>query len=318
MILITGGAGFIGSHLVDRLVAKNKVKVIDNLSASTLENISRHVESKKTEFVKWDLSQPNNDLLKGIDEVYHFAAFPDVKLSAEMTKDVFRDNVTATFNVLESCRKSDVEKVVFASTSTVYGIAPTPTPEKYPCNPISNYAATKVAGEALVRAYSETYGIKSVILRMANIFGPRSNRGVAHDFFFKLKKNPKTLEILGDGEQNKSYLYIDDCIEAILVAAQKAKQKCGLYNVGSEEQIKAKDIASIVIDQMDLGDVGFTYTGGKQGWAGDVPVMLLDVTKLKKLGWKPRVSTEQGIRMYIEWLKENHKWHKEKLFSHQV
>lgn len=251
-----------------------------------------------------DVSVPTSEMFENVDEIYHLAAFPDVKLSAEMTNEVFHNNVTATFNILENCRKFDIKRLAFASTSAIYGIAPIPTPEDHPLNAISNYAATKAACEALIRSYSETYGIRSVIFRFANIFGPRSRRGVMYDFFCKLKKNPEKLEILGDGEQNKAYLYIDDCMDAMEVATTKSKNKCDVYNIGSETQIKVNAIAEIVVKEMGLNNVQFGYTGGRQGWVGDVPTMLLDVSKLKNLGWKPRISTEQGIRMYIDWLKK--------------
>ncbi len=257
------------------------------------------------EFVEWDLAKPNAEIFDGVSEIYHLAAFPDVKLSAEMTKAAFEGNVTATFNVLEGCRAHGVKKIVFASTSAVYGVAPLPTPEDHPLNAISNYAATKVAGEAMIRSYSETYGIVGVALRFANVFGPRSKRGVMHDFYCKLKNNPKKLEILGDGKQSKAYLYIDDCLNAIEIAARHTKKKYEAYNVGSEKQVVVDDIASIVMREMGLGDVRIEYTGGEQGWIGDVPNMLLDISKLKKLGWKPDITTKEGMRLYIKWLEEN-------------
>lgn len=297
MILITGGAGFIGSHIVGRLVSSGKLRVVDNLSSSPLDNIKEHV--KQVEFHKKDVNKAGKGLYRDVDEVYHFAASPEVKLSAEKPKLVFENNIRATFSVLENCRLCDVKKIVFASTSTVYGLASLPTPETHPLNAISNYGASKIACEALIRSYSETYGISSVILRYANIFGPRAVRGVIYDFFCKLRKNGKKLEILGNGEQSKSYLYIDDCVDATLLAA---KTKNGVFNVGGESRIKVNEIASVVSKEMKLKGAEFEYTGGERGWIGDVPNMLLDISKIKKLGWKPMVSFEEGVRMYIKWL----------------
>ncbi len=296
MILITGGAGFIGSHILDRLAEGNEIRVVDNLSSSSVDNIKPHL--KRIEFHKKDLNKIDSNVFRDVDEVYHFAASPEVRLSAENPRIAFENNIRATFSVLESCRLNDVKKLIFASTSTVYGVAPTPTAETYPCNPISNYGASKVAGEALIRSYSETYGINAVILRYANIFGPRSNHGVIYDFFRKLGKNGKKLEILGDGRQNKSYLYIDDCVDATLLAAREE----GIFNIGSESQVKVSDLAALVVKVMGMKNASFSYTGGERGWVGDVPVMLLDVSRIRKLGWKPKISFEEGVSRYINWL----------------
>jgi len=201
--VITGGAGFIGSHLVDALVKEgHEVIVIDNyLSGLSLKN-------EKAKYIDKDITKDDIiEDLKGTESVFHLAADPNVKTSAENPSESFKLNTIGTFNVLEACRKADVKQIVFTSTSTVYGEAKViPTPEDYPCEPISNYGASKLAGEAYLSSYSHSYGIKGTSLRYANIFGERSNHGVIFDFFHKLKKNPDKLEILGDGKQEKSYL----------------------------------------------------------------------------------------------------------------
>ncbi len=301
--LVTGGCGFIGSHIIDRL--DGEVVVLDK-SADT-KYIKSHIENGKARFVNADITNFDDSIFNGVDTVFHYAACPDVRLSAEQTEKIFNDNVLGTFRILEAARKHDVKRIVFASTSTVYGLAEKiPTPEEYPFHPISNYAASKIMGEAFIQSYAATYGFEYTIIRYANIFGPRSNHGVVWDFFHKLKRNPDELLILGNGLQNKSYLYIDDAIEATLIAMEHN----GIYNIGSEEQITVNEIARIVSDEMGLNPK-FKYTASDDGkpvggWKGDVPKFLLDVTKIKELGWKQKTSSEEGIRKYVRWMEENH------------
>jgi UDP-glucose 4-epimerase len=209
-------------------------------------------------------------------------------------------------------RRNQVPILVFASTSTVYGQASIiPTPEDYPINPISNYGASKSACEVYMMSSSSSYKMTCVSLRYANIFGVRSNHGVVHDFFQKLKKDPSRLEILGDGKQVKSYLYITDCIEASLLATEKCKQgEFGAFNIGSTEKLEVNEIAKIVIDELGISDIELSYTGGKQGWVGDVTDMLLDTEKIRNLGWQPTVDVREGIRRYVAWLRQ--RWEKKK------
>jgi UDP-glucose 4-epimerase len=210
--------------------------------------------------------------------------------------------VVATHNLLEYLRKTNSNpSLVFTSTSTVYGEATKlPTPEDYaPLMPISTYGASKLASEALISAYAHNYNFKALILRLANIIGSRSQHGVIYDFAQKLKKNPRELEILGDGTQTKSYLHITDCIEAIQLGLTKSSKQVEIYNVGSEDQINVKDIAQIVIEEMKLKKVKLKLTGGVdggRGWKGDVKNMLLDVRKITAIGWKPKLSSEEAIR----------------------
>ncbi|MEM5777593.1 MAG: NAD-dependent epimerase/dehydratase family protein, partial [Candidatus Aenigmatarchaeota archaeon] len=247
--LVTGGAGFIGSHLVDALINEGyNVTVIDNLSSSTTEFVN-----KKAKFIHFDLKQDiPKEFLEDIETVFHFAADPNVKTSSKKTEEVFKNNVLATFNILEACRKSNVKKFVFASTSAVYGIAKKfPTPEEHQLNPISNYGASKVCGEVFCSSYSHSYGIRTIVLRLANIIGERSLHGVIYDFFQKMRANKEELLILGNGKQKKSYLYISDCIEAILLAS-KIDSTFEVFNIGSEEQIEVNKIANIVINALNL------------------------------------------------------------------
>jgi UDP-glucose 4-epimerase len=294
MILVTGGAGFIGSHLVDRLVEMDRVIVLDNLSSGKREFLNKEAEFFLVDLAKDDLS----DYLKKADEVWHLAANPDVRIGFEKPEEIYRNNILATFRLLEAMRKFGVNKIIFTSTSTVYGEAKIiPTPEEYPPHPISIYGASKLACEALIESYCHTFGITAYIYRFANVIGKRSTHGVIYDFIRKLKSNPNELEILGNGEQNKSYIYIDDCINAMFTGL-KANESINIFNIGSEDQIKVKRIAEIVCEEMKLNPV-FKFTGGDRGWIGDVPVMLLSIEKLKKLGWKPKYRSEEAVRRAV-------------------
>jgi UDP-glucose 4-epimerase len=310
-ILITGGCGFIGSHLVDALLdSRNEVTVLDNLSASTTEYIEPHVKQKGFRFVRGDVRDLDTvrKLCSSRDLVIHLVAQPDVRLSLTRPLEDFDVNVRGTLNVLEGMRSEEVRAIVFTSTSTVYGQTKVmPTPETHPLAPISNYGASKSACENYLMSYASCYNMNCISLRYANMFGPRSNHGVVYDFFMKLRKNPKKLEILGDGKQTKSYLYITDCIESSILATEKSGGKgFEVYNVGSNEIVEVNEIAKIVVDELGLRDVEFTYTGGRQGWVGDVTEMSLDTTKIRKLGWKPKVETREGIRRYAQWLKNKY------------
>ena len=311
-ILVTGGCGFIGSHIVDELIRrKNEVIVLDNLSSSTIKNIEHHMSESNFNFIKGDIR--NLDLLKSllrdIDIVFHYAANPDVRLSIKKPEIDFKINVEGTFNVLEAMRLNDVTNMVFASSGgTLYGEADVvPTPETYPPKPISAYGASKVACEAYISAYCGFYSLNAVSLRYANIIGPRSTHGVIYDFFMKLKKNPNELLILGNGKQKKSYLYISDCIEASMLAAEKHHKGFDVFNIGSDDWITVSEIAKIVIKNLGLENVKIKYTGGDRGWPGDVPLMLLDISKIKALGWKPTIPIERGIALYVNWLEKEYK-----------
>jgi len=195
-------------------------------------------------------------------------------------------------------RKNNVKKILFTSTSTIYGEAQImPTPENYgPLTPISIYGASKLACEALITSYSHTFDIQAWIFRFANIVGPRSNHGIITDFIRKLRENPKKLEILGDGKQEKAYLHVSECVNSILFAMKKSKEKVNIFNIGSEDTISASGIGRVIAEEMGLPDVKFIYTGGSRGWIGDVPGMRLDIEKLKNLGWKPAYTSEMSVR----------------------
>jgi UDP-glucose 4-epimerase len=305
--LITGGLGFIGSHLLDRLVSfYDEVTVLDNLHSGLEGETPQSLRNRNMRFILGDCTNPSDveEAVKDVDVVFHLAANSEVRLELNDPETCFRQNVYATHILLEEVRRSEAKIIVFTSTSTVYGDAEVvPTPENHPARPISIYGASKLASEALITAYAHTYNKRAIILRLANVVGPRSSHGVIHDFVTKLKKEPRELEILGDGTQTKSYLHIEDCIEAILVALIKSEGKFNVLNVGSEDQIPVGDVAEIVVEEMGLKDVNFNFTGGVdggRGWRGDVKNMLLDVENLKSIGWRPKYSSGEAVRKTVK------------------
>ena len=300
-ILVTGGAGFIGSHLVDRLIEKgNKVTVFDNISSGKLQFIEHHLENPDFTLIKGDLldQEAIEAACRDIDIVCHVAANPDVRLGATDTRAHLEQNILATYNLLEAMRKNSVKEIAFTSTSTVYGEASVmPTPEDYgPLIPISLYGASKLACEALITSYSHTFDMRAWIFRFANIVGPRSTHGITVDFIKKLEKDSNVLEILGNGKQEKSYLHVSECVDAIIFLIEKSRDKVNIFNIGSEDTISATEIGKAVIEEMGLSDVKFIYTGGSRGWKGDVPRMRLGIEKMKALGWKPVYSSERSVR----------------------
>jgi len=314
-ILVTGGAGFIGSHLVDRLMEKgNEVKVVDDLSAGSLKNIERWLDNKNFEFIEGDMRDPKvvSEGVKGVDVVFHLAANPEVRIGIQSPELLYETNVLITYNLLEAMRKEDVKYLIFTSTSTVYGDAEViPTPEDYsPLEPISVYGGVKLAVEALISGYAHTFDIRSLIFRLANIIGERSNHGVIYDFINKLRKNPERLEILGDGTQRKSYLHVSDTVDGMLYLFEEFKNEgkiYDIYNLGSEDWITVKEIAEIVSKAMNL-DPEFYFTGGVdggRGWKGDVKFMRLSIKKAKSRGWKPRMNSYQAVERTVRELLES-------------
>ena len=298
--VVTGGAGFIGSHLVDTLVAQgNEVLVVDSLCAGRIETISRHIDDHKVRFVQADLLGDGwQEHIEGADRLFHLAADPDVRQSAISPDPAMQNNIMATYRVLEAMRRYEVPELVFTSTSTVYGDATViPTPEDYaPLLPISVYGASKLACEALISSYCYSFGMKAWIYRFANIVGERSGHGVITDFIRKLKENPNELEILGDGKQAKSYLEVHECVAAMLFAL-RTKGTVNIFNIGSEDWIDVKSIAEIVAEEMHLPDVRFRFTGGERGWVGDVPRMQLSLERIKGKRWKPELGSRESVRL---------------------
>ncbi|MGQ9640622.1 MAG: NAD-dependent epimerase/dehydratase family protein [Candidatus Bathycorpusculaceae bacterium] len=307
-VLVTGGAGFIGSHLVDALLGRGfRVRIVDNLSGGSLENIKCWFGDSRFEFVRGDLKDPEIAFksVDGVDLVFHLAANPDVRLGEVDPPVHFRENLLVTFTVLEAMRRSErARRIVFASTSTVYGEADVlPTPEDYgPLLPISVYGAAKLGSEALISSHCHTFGFSGVLLRFANVVGARAKHGVIVDFIRKLRQNAEELEILGDGKQKKSYLHVKDLVSAFFAVLPCLERTGGVeaFNVGSLDWVDVKRIAEVVCEEMGLRDVAFRFTGGVdggRGWRGDVKTMLLSTDKLVNLGWRPKLNSEEAVRL---------------------
>jgi len=311
--MITGGAGFIGSHITEKLVNENiEVKVIDNLSSSNISNLSSCVNKKNFLFINTDIKNADElkNALTDVKTVFHMAAYPEVRTGFDQPELCFKENIANTFYLLEQIRKSNVETILFSSSSTVYGEPELiPTPENYgPLIPISPYGSSKLACEALISSYCHTYGITGQIFRFANIIGKRSNHGVIWDFIHKLRKDNTNLEVLGDGSQSKSYSHLSDCIDSILFCLSHQKEKVEIFNIGNDDKIDVITIAKIVCNSMKLSNVKINVTGGVdngRGWIGDVKKMCLDISKIKKMGWTPKYSSKMAVELASKELLED-------------
>jgi UDP-glucose 4-epimerase len=301
---VTGGAGFIGSHLVDQLLSNGeKVTVFDNLSSGKKEFIEKHLNNHNFKFIKSDLLE-FEILKKAIinhDVIFHLAANPYVRIGEKQTRLDLDQSTIATYNILESMRLMNIKKIIFSSSSVVYGeTSNILIPETYgPTLPISFYGAGKLGAEGLISAFCGTFGFQAWIFRFANVVGERSTHGVIIDFIEKLKKNSKELEILGDGKQQKPYLHVKDVIEGIIYGFNKSNENINLFNIGCNSNTTVKKIAEIVVEEMNLKNVKFRYTGGKRGWPGDVPRFQLKTNKINDLGWKTKYDSNNAVRKAV-------------------
>jgi UDP-glucose 4-epimerase len=300
---VTGGAGFIGSHLVDRLIEEGGVTVYDNLSSGRREFIEHHLKKDDFEFVQADLLDLERvrSAMKGHNIVFHLAANPDARLGIANTDLDLNQETIATYNVLEAMRLNSINKIVFSSSGTIYGETPViPLAEDYgPVLPISLYGAGKVASESLISAFCYTFDMQAWIFRFANIVGERGTHGVIFDFINKLKKKPHELEILGDGTQEKPYLHVGDCVEGIIFGLQNSNERVNVFNLGCDSSTDVTTIAKMVVAEMDLNEVRFKYTGGDRGWPGDVPQVRFNCDKINNLGWKARYTSDEAVRLAV-------------------
>jgi UDP-glucose 4-epimerase len=313
-IFVTGAAGFIGSTLVDVLLARGK-KVVgwDDFSTGQSEFVKGAGASPRFKMVRGD----NLDLsaltsaMAGCDTVFHLAANADVRFGLNHPKKDLEQNTVATFNVLEAMRSNSIKTIAFASTGSVYGEATIiPTPENHPF-PVqtSLYAASKLAGEGLIHAYCEGYGFEGYVFRFVSILGERYTHGHVVDFYRQLLDHPDHLRVLGDGAQKKSYLYVQDCLSAMLQImepglARREKHRVAIFNLGTEEYVELKDSIRIICTHLGLRP-RLEYAGGSRGWIGDNPFIFLDTRKIRATGWSPLLTIEQGILRTLSWLERN-------------
>ncbi len=311
---VSGGAGFIGSHLVDRLLLEgNEVVVYDNLSLGRLEFINVHTKNPNFKFIKADLLDKNNlnSSMVGCDVVYHLAANSDIKKSAIETSIDLEQGTIVTYNILEAMRINSIDKILFTSSNVVYGeVKKLPINEDYgPLFPISMYGASKLACEALISAYCHNFKFKAWIYRFANVTGSRATHGVVLDFYNKLKVDSSKLEVLGNGKQAKPYIVVTDVVEGILYAQKHSLDDINYFNLATDGLTSVEEIAEEVLSYLQMKDTNIVYTGGERGWPGDVVRVSLDTTKLRNLGWKPRYPTSDlackyGISQILNFLQE--------------
>jgi UDP-glucose 4-epimerase len=299
---VTGGAGFIGSHLVDRLMAeKSEVTVYDNLVSGKKDNIRQHFDKKGFRFIQADIL--DLDALKkamlGHEIVWHFGANTDIPTGTNVVDLDLKNCTIGTHNTLEAMRQTKVNSIIFASTACVYGDASTVAlDETYgPLLPINLYGAGKLACEGFISAYSSLFGMKARMFRFGNVVGSRMGHGVIHDFIQKLKKNPREMEILGDGNQEKNFFLVEDCIDGMLCGFQRSNSQCDIFTLGCDSFSTVTRIAQIVTEEMNLSNVKFRYTGGRGGWAGDAPIVHFNTAKMRNLGWKPKYDSDGAVRI---------------------
>lgn len=304
-ILVTGGAGFIGSHLCDVLIADgHNVTVVDNLVLGKVENIHHLIDNPNFRFFKEDLNNGHamDMIFKDgeFDMVYHLAANSDIQKGGKDPMVDYQLTFNTTFNVLQMMKKYEVKKFFFASTSAIYGETYDVLNEDYgPLKPVSNYGAGKLASEAFISAFASTYHIQTWITRFPNVVGERFTHGVIYDFIHKLQKNPNELEVLGNGEQCKPYVYVKDLVAGIQFVINNSNEPYNVYMLGSDTRTKVKEIAAMVIEEMGL-NASIRYTGGDRGWVGDVPEFRYDLTKVNNLGWKASYDSNGAVRKAIQ------------------
>jgi UDP-glucose 4-epimerase len=307
--LVTGGAGFIGSHVVDRLLGLgHNVTVYDNLSTGRSRFLEESRRSPKCGVIIGDIldGESLRQAVSGAEYVFHLAANADVRFGTDHPRRDLEQNTIGTFNVLEAMRTAGVRRIAFASTGSVYGeatVVPTPEDAPFPIQ-TSLYAASKLAGEGLIQAYCEGFGFEAHIFRFVSILGERYSHGHVFDFYRSLAADPGVLRVLGNGRQRKSYLYVQDCLDAMFCAIDKARDRINVFNLGTDQVCEVNDSIGWITGYLGVNPQ-LTYTGGDRGWVGDNPLIFLDTAKIRSLGWRPKLSIRDGIIRTLDYLRAN-------------
>ena len=307
---VTGAAGFIGSNLVDRLLELGHTVVgFDNFSSGQRRFLDRAVGHPEFQLVEADTLRADDlaRAMAGADTVFHLAANADVRFGTEHPRKDLEQNTIATFNVLEAMRANGIGRIAFSSTGSIYGepdVFPTPEAAPFPVQ-TSLYGASKLAGEGLIQAYCEGYGFEGFIFRFVSILGERYSHGHVFDFYKSLRANPRELRVLGNGLQRKSYLYVQDCVDAILAVTERGERgKARIFNLGTDEYCQVNDSIGWITAHLGVTPT-LHYTGGERGWVGDSPFIFLDTTRVRSLGWRPKLTIRQGIIRTLEYLQAN-------------
>jgi UDP-glucose 4-epimerase len=306
---VTGAAGFIGSNLVDRLLALgHEVVGFDNFSTGQERFLTEARRLPSFTLIRGDTldQQALAEAMNGSDVVFHLAANADVRFGTEHPRRDLEQNTIATFNVLEAMRTAGVRRIAFSSTGSIYGetsVIPTPESAPFPVQ-TSLYGASKLAGEGLVQAYCEGFGFEGYIFRFVSILGERYSHGHVFDFYRSLRRDPARLRVLGNGRQRKSYLYVHDCIDAILLVLERAQDRVNIFNLGADEYCQVNDSIAWIVAHLGV-DPERSYTGGERGWIGDSPFILLDASRVRSLGWVPKLSIREGVIRTLEYLQGN-------------
>lgn len=306
---VTGGAGFIGSHLADGLLQRgDHVIAYDNFSTGQRRFVDTATRCDRFTLVEGDLLDADRMAasMRGCDVVFHLAANADVRFGTEHPRKDLEQNTIATFNVLEAMRSNGIRRIAFASTGSVYGepaVFPTPETAPFPLQ-TSFYGASKLACEGLIQAYCEGFRFQGFIFRFVSILGERYSHGHVFDFYRSLRADPTVLRVLGDGLQRKSYLYVQDCVAAIFTAIEKATDSINVFNLGTDEYVLVNDSIGWITGHLGIDPVR-TYSGGERGWIGDSPFILLDTTKIRSLGWKPKLSIQKSVIRTLDYLIAN-------------
>jgi UDP-glucose 4-epimerase len=307
---VTGAAGFIGSTLVDRLLADgHEVVGYDNFSTGQEMFLAGACHSPAFRLVRGDtLDSPHlTEAMADASVVFHLAANADVRFGTDHPRKDLEQNTMATFNVLEAMRVNNVQRMAFASTGSIYGeadVIPTPEDARFPVQ-TSLYGASKLACEGLIEAYCEGFGMRAWIFRFVSILGERYTHGHVFDFYRSLRRDPTQLRILGDGHQRKSYLYVQDCIDAMLLALTAAEEKVNIFNLGTAEYCELNASIGWICSHLGAAPA-LTYTGGDRGWIGDNPFIFLDTTRIRALGWRPTLTIRESVIRTLRYLEQNH------------